>query len=309
MPAEKWTFLIVKDEESPIRQVKVARGTLRVGLGVASGVAVLLTVFTFGLLFSGVRWIEANRLAQKNQLLEYELAGMRTQVADLEGRLSEFSQLDRQMRVLAGLDPIDSEVLEVGIGGPGTLTPEALPLWSVDSTLTKETFAVSYDLNALERRASLLGSSFVEVRDSLESQRELLLSTPSILPAVGWLSSSYSRSRLHPLLNTARPHQGIDISAPRGTPIMAAAAGRVRYAARKGDLGLTVEIDHGYGYVTRYGHASKLLVRAGQQVARGDLIAQVGSTGLSTSTHVHYEVLVNGRAVNPMNYVVDGPLP
>ncbi len=309
MPAEKWTFLIVKDEESPIRQVKVARGTLRVGLGVAAGLAVLLTVFTFGLLFSGVRWFEASRLVQKNQLLEYELAGMRTQVADLEGRLSEFSELDRKMRVLAGLDPIDSEVLEVGIGGPGTLTPEALPLWAVDSTLTKETFAVSYDLNALERRASLLGSSFVEVRDSLESQRELLLSTPSILPAVGWLSSSYSRSRMHPLLNTARPHQGIDISAPRGTPIMAAAAGRVRYAARKGDLGLTVEIDHGYGYVTRYGHASKLLVRAGQHVARGDLIAQVGSTGLSTSTHVHYEVLVNGRAVNPMNYVVDGPLP
>ena len=168
-------------------------------------------------------------------------------------------------------------------------------------------------LNALAMAGAtafvLLGSSFLEVRDSLESQRELLLSTPSILPAVGWLSSSYSRSRMHPILNTARPHEGIDISAAHGTPIMAAAAGRVRFAGRKGDLGFTVEIDHGYGYVTRYGHASKLLVRRGQTVSRGDLIAQVGKTGLSTSTHLHYEVLVNGRAVNPMNYVVNGPLP
>ncbi len=309
MPAEKWTFLIVKDEESPIRQVKVARGTLKLGLGATAVVGLLLITVAVGLAFSGVRWLEASRLADKNQLLEYELAGMRDQVADLEGQLGEFAELDRKMRVLAGLDPIDSEVLEVGIGGPGSLTPEAGPLWAVDSTLSKETFAVSYDLNALERRASLLESSFTVVADSLEAQRDLLLSTPSILPAVGWLSSSYSRSRMHPILNTARPHEGIDISAPHGTPIMAAAAGRVRFAGRKGDLGFTVEIDHGYGYVTRYGHASKLLVRRGQTVSRGDLIAQVGKTGLSTSTHLHYEVLVNGRAVNPMNYVVSGPLP
>jgi murein DD-endopeptidase MepM/ murein hydrolase activator NlpD len=90
---------------------------------------------------------------------------------------------------------------------------------------------------------------------------------------------------------------------------MAAAAGTVRFAGRQGQLGMTVEIDHGYGYVTRYGHASKLLVRNGQKVSRGDVIAQVGKSGLATSSHLHYEVVVEGTPVNPMNFVLDGPLP
>ena len=96
MPAEKWTFLIVKDEESPIRQVKVARGTLKLGLGATAVVGLLLITVAVGLAFSGVRWLEASRLADKNQLLEYELAGMRAQVADLAGQLGEFAEPPRQ---------------------------------------------------------------------------------------------------------------------------------------------------------------------------------------------------------------------
>ena len=91
-----------------------------------------------------------------------------------------------------------------------------------------------------------------------------------------------------------------------GTPVLATANGRVRKAGRAGTLGLLVELEHGNGIVTRYGHNSRLLVKVGEQVARGDVIAEVGSTGRSTSPHCHYEVLVSGRHVNPWRYILDG---
>jgi murein DD-endopeptidase MepM/ murein hydrolase activator NlpD len=102
---------------------------------------------------------------------------------------------------------------------------------------------------------------------------------------------------------------GIDISAPLGTPILASAKGTVTHAGWKSGLGYTVEIDHGYGSVTRYAHASKVLVKRGQKVIRGEVIANVGSTGISTSPHLHYEVHVGGVAVNPLNYVIGSVLP
>ena len=92
-------------------------------------------------------------------------------------------------------------------------------------------------------------------------------------------------------------------------PILAAAKGRVIYAGRRSGYGLMIEIDHGNGYVTRYGHASKLLAQRGEEVTRGEVVAQVGNTGIATSPHLHYEVRINGRAVNPMNYVVAGAIP
>jgi murein DD-endopeptidase MepM/ murein hydrolase activator NlpD len=106
---------------------------------------------------------------------------------------------------------------------------------------------------------------------------------------------------VHPIHNQVLPHEGIDVSAPMGTPILAAAKGRVAFAGQRDGYGLVVEIDHGFGYVTLYGHASRALVTRGQQVARGDLIAQVGRSGIATSPHLHYEVRVNDRPVNPLS--------
>jgi murein DD-endopeptidase MepM/ murein hydrolase activator NlpD len=213
------------------------------------------------------------------------------------------------VRLLAGLDATDAEILEVGIGGPGLARPEAHPLWPVDSTLSNAAFAVEYDLNALERRAQLLSASLSEASDSLRAHRDLLEATPSIFPVAGVLSSRFTTSRFHPIHHRALPHQGVDISAPNGTPILAAARGTVTKAGWVPGLGNTVEIDHGYGYVTRYGHASKILVRRGQRVVRGAIIANVGSSGISTSPHLHYEVHVGGRPVNPLQYVIGDVLP
>ena len=112
------------------------------------------------------------------------------------------------------------------------------------------------------------------------------------------------------MLHVSRPHEGIDLAAPMGTPIVAPASGVVRRAGREGGYGLVLEIDHGNGIVTRFAHASRLIARQGQRVTRGQTVATVGNTGLSTGPHLHYEIHVNGRVVDPLKYVLpSGAIP
>ncbi|MDB4905504.1 MAG: Peptidase [Gemmatimonadetes bacterium] len=125
-----------------------------------------------------------------------------------------------------------------------------------------------------------------------------------VLPVLGTITSRFSGSRFHPILGIFRAHKGVDLSAPSGTGIVTPAAGRVRFAGRRFGTGNLVEIDHGNGVVTRYLHCRVLRVHTGQQVEAGALIATVGSTGLATGPHLHFEVLVNGTAVDPLKYLV-----
>lgn len=120
------------------------------------------------------------------------------------------------------------------------------------------------------------------------------------LPVVGEITSRFARARRHPLLGVVRRHDGIDIAAPAGTHILAPAAGRVRFSGKKFGYGYTVEIEHGNGVITRYAHCRSLMVRVGDDVAAGAIIATVGRSGLATAPHLHYEVMVNGRNVNPL---------
>jgi hypothetical protein len=129
----------------------------------------------------------------------------------------------------------------------------------------------------------------------------------AVLPVSGRVSSRFSYSRRHPILRIRRPHLGVDVSAPKGTAIIAPATGVVITVERSFTYGWVVELDHGDGVITRYAHCESIVVDKGQQVIGGTTIATVGSTGLSTAPHVHYEVRVRGRAVDPLLYVVARP--
>jgi murein DD-endopeptidase MepM/ murein hydrolase activator NlpD len=220
----------------------------------------------------------------------------------LSDTVATLEERDTQLRLLANLDPIDPEVHEAGIGGP--LPAEAPP--PAATVLTGRAGQVRVDLDALIRRANILAHSFSEAGDSLALHADRLAATPSIMPTAGWLSSAFSRMRFHPILHQARAHEGLDVSAPMGTPIEAPANGTVISADWEAGYGNTIVIDHGFGIVTKFAHASRLLVRVGQKVHRGDRIALVGNTGLSTGPHLHYEVHVNGRPVNPLRYILPG---
>jgi len=304
MTGDKWTFLVVSGEGAPVKQYTYSTRALRVltVLGCLLAVCALGMGVSAG--FEGLSRLEARSLRARNRALQMELTRFGERIETLEAVLDDVAANDANFRSIAGLETIDPEVLRAGVGGPGMGSPESSALWPVDPGTAQATFALSYDLSAIERRARLLSESLEEATDSVLAHTELLESLPSILPTSGWLSSRFSQARMHPIHNRPLPHEGMDISAPKDTPIFAAAKGRVVRAGWVVGYGLTVEIDHGFGFTTLYGHASKLIVQTGQDVVRGEMIARVGSTGISTSSHLHYEVRVNGVPEDPAMYIL-----
>jgi murein DD-endopeptidase MepM/ murein hydrolase activator NlpD len=299
MGKRRWTLVLVPHGSEPSRIVEVSYSVLRVAASAAAGFLVLVLLAGYATVSRTTDFSRTAKLQQENQALARELGELNGRLATLADTLTRISQRDARIRVLANLDPIDPQVRAAGIGGPSA----DLGLLGV-SGMARRSAEIRIDLGALIRRANLLASSFREAADSLAFHSARLAATPSIMPTQGWLSSAFSSMRAHPILHTARPHEGIDVSAPMGSPIEAPAAGMVTDAGWEAGYGNKIVINHGFGIVTKFAHASKLLVRSGQRVSRGQRIALVGNSGLATGPHLHYEVHVNGRPVNPLKYVL-----
>jgi len=299
MAKRRWTLLLVPHGSEPSRIVEVSYGVLRVAASAAVGLLVLVLLAGYATLSHTTDLSRTLRLQQENQALAREIGELNGQLATLADTIGQISQRDARIRVLANLEPIDPQVQAAGIGGPAA----NLGLMGVTG-MARRSAEIRVDLSALIRRANLLASSFREAADSLAYHTARLAATPSIMPTQGWLSSAFSSMRAHPILHTARPHEGIDVSAPTGSPIEAPAAGVVTDARWEAGYGNKIVIDHGFGITTKFAHASKLLVRTGQRVSRGQRIALVGNSGLATGPHLHYEVHVKGRPVNPLKYVL-----
>ncbi len=277
-------------------------------LGFALFGAVAFAVAVF-LVHGGVESVRAHWLARENRILESELRDVRARLADFEEQMDDLAERERLARLVAGRSGIDAEVFEVGVGGPGLASPEAGPLWPLDSVASTLAYATRFDLSVLERKARLLDESLTETTLKLEENRRLGRSMPAILPARGALTSPFTWRRLHPIHQVYLPHLGIDVYNVTGTPIVATGDGTVTFAGWNEGFGRSVEIDHGNGIKTVYAHASKLLVYRGKRVRRHEVIAQIGCTGVCTAPHVHYEVRVHGRHRDPMRYVLDFDTP
>lgn len=298
MVKRRWTLVIVPPGSGASRVFEVSQSLLKLVAGAGVVALLLAIVLGYSTYSRTLHLSHASAVEKENRALSSEIAQMSGRLDSLSDTLDIIAQRDSRIRLLANLDPIDPQVQLAGIGGPERLRAEPT------SPIAREAERVEVDLNALVRRANLLAASFREAADSLASNRQRLEATPSIMPTQGWLSSAFSSMRAHPILHMARPHEGIDVSAPMGAPIEAPANGVVMSARWETGYGNTLEISHGYGIVTRFAHASKLLVGAGQRVTRGQRVALVGSTGLATGPHLHYEVHVNGRPVDPLRYIL-----
>ncbi|MCM2272787.1 MAG: M23 family metallopeptidase, partial [candidate division Zixibacteria bacterium] len=161
------------------------------------------------------------------------------------------------------------------------------------------------EVDKLLKQTEFEFQKYGEIEDALMGLRERLDHTPSIWPAKGWFSRGYGM-HYDPFTGFKQMHRGIDVAAQPGTPIVAPAKGKILFAGwDSGGLGNLVVIEHGYGFVTRHGHMSKVLVKRGQDISRGDLIGLMGSTGYSTGSHLHYEVYRNGKALNPMEFILN----
>lgn len=144
--------------------------------------------------------------------------------------------------------------------------------------------------------------SVLNLREILMERQSLINATPRIKPTRGWFTSLFGY-RLDPFTSKPQMHTGLDIAAAPGTPVKSPADGIISNISYEAGYGKLVSIDHGYGVVTRYAHNSQVFVELGQKVKTGDVVSAVGSTGRSSGPHLHYEVRVQGVAVDPINYI------
>jgi len=302
MNERQWTVLLVPEGAGRSRELKVTFRALKVA---GTFIAVLAAVAATGIytaITQAVDRSQLGRLERRNAALEVELANMQVAFGHLSDTVMALTERDRTVRLLAGLPPNDPDIQQAGVGGPsGPLSHTDQLL--VESALGRQAVDLREDLNGLIRRARLLSASFQQAVDTMASYQARLERLPSIMPTPGFISSGFSSSRLHPVHHKPLPHLGIDIPAPRGTPILAPARGRVVDVGVQVGYGKIVTLDHGEGIRTRYAHCSEIVVRVGMTVERGDEIALVGRTGVTTNNHLHYEVLINGRQVDPRTFI------
>jgi murein DD-endopeptidase MepM/ murein hydrolase activator NlpD len=298
MADRRWTVMVVPHGSDSPRSFSVSERAVRAAvyvgsaLGLRAAIGLGSAIATTGRYISGaVRPTEANAMSSRPR----NVAEVAQRVASLRDTLDVIRKREAQIRLLAGLPSTDSAQSAGDVVASG------------GDSLTRG--AERADVETLIKRADLLSARFAAVTDSLQRNAQRFASVPSIMPTPGWLTSQFSRSREHPLLHISRPHEGIDVAAPMGAPIIAPASGVVTKVAYENGYGNTLEIDHGNGITTRYAHCSHIDVRAGQRVTRGQRIAAVGSTGLATGPHLHYEIHINGKVVNPLTYVLSDAIP
>jgi murein DD-endopeptidase MepM/ murein hydrolase activator NlpD len=303
MQGRRWRVVVVPPGSGASKVYEVSQNLVKLALGVGLVLGVATILLTYTTFSRTVTIAKHQGLQKENQILARELGAMEARIGALQDTLGTIQDRSTRIRLLANLEPVDPQVAAAGIGGPASASAADKELRGA-GILGERAADVTVDLNAMIRRANLLAASFEEAADSLELHTARLAATPSILPSSGWLVSAFSQMRSHPILHIDRPHEGIDVQAPAGTPIEAPAAGVVKSAGWSTGYGNTITIDHGFGLETRYAHASRLLVRTGQRVKRGERIALVGNTGLATGPHLHYEVHVNKKPVDPLRYVL-----
>ena len=305
MAGKKYTVIIIPDETSGTRRFGVARRTIWV-----STLCVLL-LFGISVFLVKDRVTLENKISRLEPLHERSVAQRKflerfgARLNELDGRLSALRKSEDQLRIMASVKPRGLRN-DLGLGGVNK-DEQDVSFDGLSPSGRRFVTRLNRQFLDLEQRSSSQKSAFEALVNIFKEKKVVLAHTPSILPARGWLTSGFGRRR-SPFTNRMQFHSGIDIVSRQGTPIMAPADGLVIKAKREGGYGNIIEIRHMQGIVTRYAHNKKNLVRAGMRVKRGSIIAQVGSTGRSTGPHLHYEVRLNGVAVNPMLYIVDTPV-
>jgi Peptidase family M23 len=241
---------------------------------------------------------------QRDRFMRENLDAMAQKVGEMQAKVVKLEAMGERVAGLAGIKPEELRVVETlgdkpsgtevvggGRGGPYVPVSSMAQLNSV--------------VDALELQAGRSGDVFTLIESRLLERRLELMMVPSAPPVIGPVGSGFG-FRLDPLTGHAALHTGLDFPAPPGTPIRSAAGGVVMNAENQGAYGQTVEVDHGNGLITRYAHTSKFMVRPGEVVRRGQLIASVGNTGRSTGSHLHFEVLLNGVQQNPARFLARG---
>ena len=247
---------------------------------------------------------ELVELRRDSKIRKIQVAKFAQQVKNFETQMARLERFEKKLRVITALENSPKSVEKNwGVGGPYGLSTNSFKT-SMGRGAASMVDNLSNGLDHLDRQAKIQSISFQELDDFFKNQKSFLSSTPSIWPTRGWVTSSFG-FRKSPFTGLREKHEGWDIAARNGAPVRATADGVVVVEGREYGYGNLVEVDHGYGIVTRYGHNSKHLVKVGDRVKRGQVVSLVGNTGRSTGPHLHYEILLNGVPVSPKNYILE----
>jgi hypothetical protein len=284
---------------------------------IIKSIAFLCAVIVGGAVFTVVVWNffpspELTKEKRYNQKIAEELIKLEGDLNNMNAVIGNLQERDAAVhRIMFGMDPIDENIWNGGIGGHDPFKN----FIATDDTGDRLQ-ELKKRVSKLKRQISLQSQSLDTITNLAMEKEEMLASIPSIKPVredklkrrINLLSGF--GMRLHPVHKVRKMHAGIDFTAPRGTEIVATGAGKVVKVRKKSTgYGHHVIIDHGFGYKTLYAHMSRIDVRVGQSVTKGQSIGLVGSTGTSTAPHLHYEVIHNNKKVNPINYCMDGLSP
>jgi murein DD-endopeptidase MepM/ murein hydrolase activator NlpD len=291
-----YTIMIVPHAAAKFRRLKVSKNFLVIagsflGLLVSAGL-----MFPHLLLRSSQLRAALDKLTVENAELRKSNERFDASLADLRTRLAEFESKASKFALMVGVEDPNGGAQQMAAGG-SSFDLKGLSPKATQSVLEGE-------INTLKERSGALQDSFRVLDMAFQKQALLLSSTPSIFPVRGLMGNGYGWRR-DPFTGMRDFHQGLDIVAPLGTKVIAPADGIVTRVGPSGGFGNSIFISHGYGIMTRYGHLSGFGVKIGQRVKRGDVIAQVGSTGRSTGPHLHYEVLVHQHNIDPVKYILE----
>ncbi len=278
-----------------------------VGLAaVCVSVILLLISFTIGFFSEFISDWQMTHQNRNNSRLQNMLTEMNKKVQLIESKMQTVEKQDDDLRIFVDLPTINSDVKKLGVGGQAAA---AIDLAYGSDSMNEHAFKIKTVLDNLSQRAELAVESRQEIMRQYYDNLRKLKQTPSIRPIGGGRVTDKFGYRLDPFIDRFAHHDGVDFSAPRGTDVYAVADGKVAEAVTRyrpnHDYGKFVIIDHGFGRKTRYAHLDAVLVKEGQTVTRYTVIGKVGDTGRSTGPHLHYEVLVDNRPVDPFNYIMD----
>jgi len=302
--SKKFTVMFYNSENyGKTRILNISKQTIVVIIG-------LISFLLVGSIFSIFLNYRYSKEIDSLELLSGENIDMVNQIANYSNQLDQINQkvvmldeLEYRVRDLVSDQKGETLLRPVAVGGNEMDILRGY--FAVADRREKEFFdSLSSSLTNMSSRLDKHEKSLTELAQFLEEQQITMLSTPTIWPVRGWVSSKFG-FRKSPFSGRISFHEGLDIAARYGVDVTATAKGVIVYSGVRAGYGYMVTIDHGYGFMTRYAHNSKLLVRVGDKVQKGDSIAKVGTSGRSTGPHVHYEVLSNGVPVNPIKFIID----
>ncbi len=322
MGKREYTVLVFSQQAAKVKKFILSPLTLKVGATVLAFILGVSGYLTYNYLAYQKKLMDLRELRKEINTQQSEIQSFLEKISLLEEQLSRLKSVEEQVKKdLKEVQELKEEKRVKKIPSPPvTSAGPPKPSHSANPNLKTAFFReegvsilekerprlvsrIQSELLELSKKAFQREQTLKELQEFLQQQKSILLSIPSLWPVLGRINSPFGDTRSSISSGGTRPHMGVDIGASTGTPVLAPAEGKVSFVGREAEYGLLVMIDHGHGFTTAFGHLSAVNVIPGERVKMGQVLGAVGMSGNTTGPHLHYEVRVYGKPVNPALYL------